>query len=142
MPSGHVSIVGLHSAPVGECQLFLSLRPAPPTHPQNTTLVSVGGRSCRGGDLSGLPRMCLPRHRKQRPHGFANSGWYRAHTQYLTAQGPGVHIHCASRHALGAGVEIQARRHASQRIPGSRIYSGLSSTYFLPPCWRITAAAS
>ncbi len=73
-----------------------------PATPQNTTHVSVGGRSCRGGDLSGLPGMCLPRHRKQRPHGFANSGWCRAHTRYLTAQGPGVRIHCASRHTLGA----------------------------------------
>ena len=125
----------------GECQLFLNLRLARPLPKHNPR--QRGGAFVQGRCLSGLPGLCLPRRGKQRPHGFANgvvvSG---AHTIPHRAGAERSHLSCLSPHPRGAGIEIQARRHASQRIPDGRICGGLRSTYFLPPCWRITAAAS
>ena len=52
------------------------------------------------------------------------------------------HLSCHLPRPRGAGVDIQARRHAGQRIRNGRICGGRSATYCLPPCWRSTAAAS
>ena len=124
----------------GKCQLFLNLCTA---RPPNTTHVSV--RGIRAGEViyPGYPGCACPAVVNSARADLRTVWWYRAHARYIIAQGPSVRIHRASRHALGAS----ALKSKPDGTPVSGYLTvgfaaGEGATYFLPPCWRITAAAS
>ena len=86
----------------GECQLFLSLHPSP-AHPHPKTQPSSAWGDVRPGEViyPGYPGCACPAVVNSACADSQLVWWYRAHTRYVTAQGPGVRIYRASRHALG-----------------------------------------